>query len=57
MGDKGMWLILCDVCLYWVVEDGKIVLLIYVVIVEYDKDGWVLIGVCCDIFGECLVIC
>jgi len=52
VGDKGTRLILRDVRLYRVAEDGQIASLTHAATVEHDKDGWVLTGVRRDTFGE-----
>ncbi|MDW7601349.1 LptF/LptG family permease, partial [Stenotrophomonas maltophilia] len=52
VGDKGTRLILRDVRLYRVAEDGKIASLTHAATAEHDKDGWVLTGVRRDTFGE-----
>ncbi|MCH3852473.1 hypothetical protein LZC39_10250, partial [Campylobacter jejuni] len=52
VGDKGTRLILRDVRLYRIAEDGKIASLTHAATAEHDKDGWVLTGVRRDTFGE-----
>ena len=52
VGDKGTRLILRDVRLYRIAEDGNIASLTHAATAEHDKDGWVLTGVRRDTFGE-----
>jgi len=52
VGDKGTRLILRDVRLYRIAEDGRIASLTHADTVEHDKDGWILTGVRRDTFGE-----
>jgi len=52
VGDKGTRLILRDVRLYKIDEEGRIGTLTHAATAEHDKDGWVLTGVRRDTFGE-----
>jgi len=52
VGDKGTRLILRDVRLYRIAENGGIASLTHADTAEHDKDGWVLTGVRRDTFGE-----
>ena len=52
VGDKGTRLVLRDVRLYKIAEDGRIASLTHAATAEHDQDGWVLTGVRRDTFGE-----
>ena len=52
VGDKGTRLILRDVRLYRIAENGGIASLTHADTAEHDRDGWVLTGVRRDTFGE-----
>ncbi|WP_439448074.1 LPS export ABC transporter permease LptG [Stenotrophomonas sp. ATs4] len=52
VGDKGTRLILRDVRLYRIAENGGIASLTHAATAEHDNDGWVLTGVRRDTFGE-----
>ncbi|KAG1267109.1 hypothetical protein G6F65_013965 [Rhizopus arrhizus] len=52
VGDKGTRLILRDVRLYRIAEDGRIASITHAAPAEHDRDGWVLTGVRRDTFGE-----
>ena len=52
VGDKGTRLILRDVRLYRIAEDGQIASITHAATAEHDRDGWVLTGVRRDTFGE-----
>lgn len=52
VGDKGTRLILREVRLYRIAEDGRIASITHAATAEHDRDGWVLTSVSRDTFGE-----